>query len=257
MNSTPDLMQTDPALELANGGRTSCASVSITNSLGWLADNGFADLTLMDPAGERTHTATAQALDRHFGIPHSGGILPPRLVSELSRFLLARGYQPTDFCLEYQGWLVSNGDAQAPSIDVVKRGIIGTSAVWLLVGFYRYDNDTDEYVLLSHHYVTLVGYGLDGSGSADPSILIIHDPAPRSGEGISHDHVRLEPIDSGTLMVDPGSRLEPHYPQLPVAAAGYYKLAGELAYNPEADVAILDAAVILRMDASQGSALPN
>jgi hypothetical protein len=133
-------------------------------------------------------------------------------------------------------------------MDAIKRGIIGDSAVWLFVGFYQYDDQGDAYQIISHHYVTLVGYGLDEHGNKDPNVLIVHDPAPRSGPGISHDRVRIERIDSGRMTVDPKAPYAFAYPELPIDAAGYYKLGGELKYNPEADVAILDGVIILQMN---------
>ena len=46
VHSTPDLTQTDPALDLLEGGSMSCGSVSATNSFAWLAENGFKDVML-------------------------------------------------------------------------------------------------------------------------------------------------------------------------------------------------------------------
>ena len=102
-------------------------------------------------------------------------------------------------------------------------------------------------MLISHHYVTLVGYGADEHGNEDPHVLIVHDLAPRSGVGVSHDYVRVEPLDGGKLTIDPHSPYAEAYAQLPIDAAGYYRLDRGLSYSEQADVAILDGVIILRM----------
>ena len=102
-------------------------------------------------------------------------------------------------------------------------------------------------MLISHHCVTLVGYGADEHGNEDPHVLIVHDPAPRSGAGVSHDYERVEPLDGGQLTIDPRAPYASAYAQLPIDAAGYYRLDRGLSYNEQADVAILDGVIILRM----------
>jgi hypothetical protein len=118
--------------------------------------------------------------------------------------------------------------------------------VWLFVGFYQFNEQEDAYQIISHHYVTLVGYGIDEYGKENPNVLIVHDPAPRSGPGVSHDYVHIEEIEHGRITVGPNP-LAAFYPQLPVDATGYYKLGDGLAYNDKADVAILDGVIILEM----------
>ena len=50
LDSTADLTQTDPNGGLPNGGKSHCGPVAVSNSLLWLADNGFGNLgpTLAD-----------------------------------------------------------------------------------------------------------------------------------------------------------------------------------------------------------------
>jgi len=155
-----------------------------------------------------------------------------------------------DYELAYQGWYhPADEDQRLPDLDGMRRSLVGDSAVWLLVGFYERDSDVagDVYRLISHHYVTLVSYGADEQGHADPDVLIVHDPAPRSGVGVSHDYVRVERLDGGQLTIDPGSPYAEAYAQLPLDAAGYYRLDRGLSYNEQANVAILDGVIVLRM----------
>lgn len=256
VDSTPDLMQTDPALGLVRGGQTSCCSVSVTNSLAWLAENGFEEVALWDSQGHVSYAETAQALEEALGLAARPGVMPPRLMRGLSRYLAQRGYTEADYELTYQGWYQPVDEGQRlPDLDGMRQGLVGDSAVWLLVGFYELDADGvgDVCRVISHHYVTLVGYGVDEQGNEDPDVLIVHDPAPRSGVGVSHDYVRVEPLAGGQLTVDPGSPYaEAYAQQLPIDATGYYRLDRGLSYNEQADVAILDGVIILRMKREQG-----
>ena len=195
-----------------------------------------------------SYAMTAQAMDRVQQLRTRKSALPPGFIAGIQSYLAERGYTEQDYRLEFQGWLQPEGieGTSIPDINAVKRGILSDGAVWLFVGFYQIGEEEDEYQILSHHYVTLVGYGLDENGEENPDVLIVHDPAPRSGQGVSHDYVHIERIEHGRITVgsDP---LAESYPQLPIDAAGYYKLGGGLAYNEFADVAILDGAIILDM----------
>ena len=239
VDSTPDLTQTDPALGLIEGGMMSCGSVSATNSFAWLADNGFEDMMLRDEDGSVSYAKTAQAMDRVLRIATKRGIPPPLFLQGVAHYLSEQGYTDEDYQLEFQSWLHSESfeGVSIPDINAIKKGIIGDGAVWLFVGFYKFDEQKDEYQNISYHYVTLVGYGVDEYGKENPNVLIVHDPAPRSGPGVTHNYVHIEEIEHGCITVDP----------VPVDVTGYYKLGDGLAYNDLADVAILDGVIILEM----------
>lgn len=249
VDSIPDLMQTDPALSLIEGGVKSCASVSVTNSFVWLADNGYENMMLRDVDGSVSYAKTAQVMDRVLRPSADRGALPPLFLGGVERYLSGQGYTDEDYRLELQGWLHPEGfeGVSIPNINAIKEGIIGDGAVWLFVGFYQFDEQKNEYQIISHHYVTLVGYGVDEYGKENPNVLIVHDPAPRSGPGVSHDYVHIEEIEQGRITVDPDTWAASVYSQLPVDATGYYKLGDGLAYNDKANVAILDGVIILEM----------
>jgi hypothetical protein len=249
LDAIPDLTQTDPALGLDEGGMLSCASVAATNNLAWLAENGYERMMLRNEDGSLNFSKTINRLERVMYITTGKGALPPTFVAGIERYLSEQGFKNEDYRLEFQSWLHQDDfeGTTIPNLDAIKKGIIGDGAVWLFVGFYHFDQENDEYQIISHHYLTLVGYGVDEFGNENPHVLIVHDPAPRSGPGTSHDYVHIEEIQHGHIAVDPKSQAALAYPQLPVDAAGYYILGEGLAYNPTADVAILDGVIILEM----------
>lgn len=247
VDSIPDLTQTDPDLGLLYGGQKSCDSVSVTNSLVWLADHGYENMVLKNEDGSASYAKTAHLLDRILS-PASGGTVPPSFIKGLERYFSGQGYSEEDYEIEFQGWYHPDGfeGVLIPNINRIKKGLIGDGAVWLFVGFYQYDRQKDEYQIISHHYVTLVGYGLDEDGKENPNVLIVHDPAPRSGPGTTHNYVHIEEIEGGQITVG-SNPLFGFYPQLPIDATGYFRLGNGLAYNDLADIAILDGVIILEM----------
>ena len=247
IDSIPDLMQTDPELGLPEGGMRSCDSVSATNSFAWMADHGYENMMIRDDDGKVSYARTAQRMDRIFS--QAANRLPSSFLEGVERYLSERGYTAEEYRLEFQSWSYPEGfkGEKIPRLNTIKKGILGDGGVWLFVGFYQFDEQKDAYQIISHHYVTLVGYGMDENGKENPYILIVHDPAPRSGPGISHNYVQIEEIAHGRITIDPDSQAASAYSQLPIDAAGYYKLGGGLAYNEKAAVAILDGVIILEM----------
>ena len=121
------------------------ASVSVTNSLAWLEASGYPGLLIRDGSGNPSFSETAQELDRILGIPAKKGALPPALMRGVSRYLTEQGY--TDFKLEFQGWCHPGGEntgVKIPDLETVKAAIAGGAAIWLFVGFYDYEAETDE-----------------------------------------------------------------------------------------------------------------
>jgi len=70
--------------------------------------------------------------------------------------------------------------------------------VLLNVGWYKYYANNDTYVRKGCHWVTVVGYGINGSNLCE-DCLIIHDPAPRAGEDFQNQYITLEKITSGRI----------------------------------------------------------
>ena len=162
------------------------------------------------------------------------------LLEGLARYVQDKGYEYR--YLKFQGWREHSGrftlGKAIPELEWIKSGINGNSAVWLNVGWYKYNSSSDEYARTGGHWVTLVGYGVDEKGKRDPAVLIIHDPAPRCGKD-QHEYVRMKLIGSG--------RLTGKNSGLPRQARGFYEMAGGMHVKNTADLGILDGAVVLKM----------
>jgi len=249
VNSTPDMTQTDPAAKLPNGGRTYCGPVAVSNSLMWLAENGFENLSPSLQDHGRAHFEIARMLGskKYMNTNLKIGTGAGGVLGGLARYIEDKGYEYS--YLKFQGWRKhpKRFSLGRPTVDLnwIKGGIQGNSAVWLNVGWYKYSRSTNEYARIGGHWVTLVGYGVDEKGRANPAILIVHDPAPRCGKS-PHEYVRMELIDRG--------RLTGKQSGLPRSANCYYKMTGGMHVKRTADFGILDGAIVLKMGekAAQG-----
>jgi len=249
-DSTPDLTQTDTRARLPARGMAYCAPVAVSNSLVWLAHQGYDDL--IPPLDDRQKMTQSQlasllALEKYMNTSLKHGTGPAELLLGLTKFLKDRGYP--DASVAYEGWRSVpegfSGSKSRPELSWIKEGLVGDSAVWLNVGWYKLDAETDTYQRQGGHWVTLVGYGQDEAGKPDSNVLLVHDPAtrrrPKKGEDNPrppNEFTRLTPIRSGRLAGD----ISP----LPVDAAGLYRVEG-LTLHGDSELAILDGAVVLRL----------
>lgn len=242
LNSTGDLTQTARDARLPNAGRTYCGPVAVSNSLMWLADNGFEALAPKLKDHRKAHIEIARSLgsEEYMNTNLKTGTGAGKVLQGLARYIEDKGYEYR--YLKFQGWRThprkfGMGEA-VPELDWIKKGIQGDSAVLLNAGWYKFNPRTGEYARIGGHWVTLAGFGVDEKGKEDPAILIVHDPAPRCGKG-PNEYVRMELISSG--------RLTGKQTGLPRSAKGYYKMAGGMHVKSTADFAILDGVVVLKM----------
>lgn len=242
IDSTGDLTQTARDAGLPNAGITYCGPVAGSNSIMWLANNGFQHLAPNILDRRKAHIEVARALgsEEYMNTNLKTGTGAAGVMLGLARYIEDKGYEYA--YLRFQGWRThpprfSTGQ-DIVRLDWIKKGILGDSAVLLNAGWYKFDPWKDEYTRIGGHWVTLVGYGVDKNGQIDPNVLIVHDPSPRCGRN-PHEYVRMEPITGGRLA---GNRAG-----LPRLAKGYYKMTGGMHVNNAADFAILDGAVVLKM----------
>lgn len=251
IKSTPNLCQTDPDGEFAGDGSQFCAPVSISNSLMWLAGNGYPAL---DPTGEGDKAAqlkmvrtlaSADYLDTDTG----NGTNPKKVLLGLTAYLAECDLEAAS--LQYEGWRAVPeefaGGESRPSLAWIKAGIKQAGgAVWLNVGWYRVEGD--QYIRYGGHWVTLVGFGTKAEGEEDADAFVIHNPSPKTGHGAFGDVVYFEEIEEGTL-----ANGKEVIQGLPRSAKGYFQVTGALP-TPANSVAILDGAIVLQMSGSSSPA---
>lgn len=238
---TPDLTQTDPDLHVPGGGNSYCGPVAISNSVMWLAAHGYPKLA---PAGATPHEQQLQLVrelgSRHYMAtsPYSGtgafGILPG-----LERYVKDKGYRVKR--LQYEGWrghaLAYDVGVRKPDLRWIAAGLRPGGAAWINVGWYKPGPGGQAYHRHGGHWLTVVDAGHDEHGAPDPSVLVLHDPAPYAGTKFENTYVRAEPLDHGWLI--DGKNALP--------AKGYYKIGGGMHIKRAGDDAILDGAIVLEL----------
>lgn len=238
---TPDLMQTHPEARLPGGGAAYCGPVAVSNALVWLARTGRPKLAPPDAATPAGQGALAALLGgpAYMKTSEADGTGARAMAEGLDRYLAAHG--EVGHRVRFRGadpvpapYSLGVGP---PDLAWIKDGLAGDGAVWLKIGWYHHDRATDAYRIFAGHWVTLVGHSVDEAGRPDPTVLIVHDPAPRSGEAPSHDYVRVTPLGSGT--VHGHGKVAAH------PTRGYHRLGGGLRVKRGADAAILDGALVL------------
>lgn len=243
IHSIPDLMQSDKRADFPGGGTQYCCLVAVGNSLMWLDSNGFPDLvensgSLFDDEVKLVKLLGSKA---YMDTSLVNGTGTTKLMRGIKKYVQGRGYEIEQ--LEYQGWRKHPKEMKTkfpiPRLSWIKEGIVGNGAVWLNVGWYKYDSSEDKYMRIAGHWVTLVGYGKDENGSINPNTLILHDPSPRAGKHFSNEYATVSKIRNGTLTGE--------WLGLPRSAVGYYKLGGGMHIKKQADVAIIDGAIALKL----------
>jgi hypothetical protein len=244
---TPDFCQTDPTGQFAGNGDRLCGAVAVSNSLIYLAHNGFPKMlppTISDKDAQ-IKIIHQLASSEFMNTNEKHGTGSTRLMAGVQNYVRQSGYQIVR--LEQQGWMEATKEfprqSEVPSLDWIKEGLSHSSgAVWLWVGWYKVDSATSSYVRSDGHWVTLVGYGKDQNRGDNSSSLLIHDPSPRTGMTAHTQRVKLVPINSGTL-----ERKSPQNQTRRRDAKGFFELKGEMVLKRGADAAILDTAVVLAL----------
>jgi hypothetical protein len=232
VSDTPDLMQTSESLHLPFFGDTYCGPVAVTNAFLRLANHGYSRLWAPDSNVVKSQSKMICALGDYMNTTESG-TTAQGLLSGMRKYVLERGYKIKS--LTYQGfeWVSNEYSDNTHEIDLrwIKHSLAQPGSVVVLgIGFEKYDREYDRYSSFAHHFVTLVGYGKDKNGNIDENILIVHDPAGRSGAAVNHDYVRITKLSHGSS----GDGQSP-----------LYKLTGDLKLRNSADCALLDGAAVL------------
>jgi hypothetical protein len=232
--ATPHFWQRDSRGGFANGGRDYCSPVAVSNSLVYLARNGFPAL-LSDGEGDQPQIDLINVLasSDYFGTNPTSGTSPGEILSGVQKYVEEKGYSCAR--LEYEGWRgVGRHDVMARRVhpDWLAEGINDPhGAVWLNVGWYTQGDAPGEWKRTGGHWVTLVGTG------DDAQTLVIHNPLRRNDDDPASDTINLEPMSEGTLLTGGKSTGD---------AAGMYRVSGPgLPLASGVDAAFLDDAIVL------------
>jgi hypothetical protein len=257
----PDFCQTDESGKFDNGGKVFCGPVAASNSLVWLAQNGFPKL--LPPVKVKSDEGNGSAdgdskvaaqkgaqieLIRTLGSPDfmgtegRDGTSATRLMRGLKKYVTSHGYEVEK--LEYRGWSNINKTfkftEEKPTLEWMKENIAHPgAAAWLNIGWYKFDPTTKVYQRTGGHWITLVGYGLTEDGKPDESVLIVHDPSRRSGPGIVTHHMPVAEIKEGKLIHNTST--------LSTNAAGHFKSAGSFVVKKGNDAAVIDGVVVMEL----------
>jgi hypothetical protein len=230
----PDFLQTDPDAGFANAGSQYCAPSAVSNSLIWLAANGYEDLAPWG-TGKKGQIRLIRALAGagYMNTSPKIGTDVAQLLDGVVTYVEEAGYSIA--ALTYEGWRPAPDELTVsahPDPDSIREGIADEGgAVWLNVGWYEYDEDSGNYTRTGGHWVTVVGYAGDD--------LLIHDPSPATGARRWTQRISLDEITDGRLLGNQRG--------LPRSAEGYYEVGGEMKTGADR-VCILDGAVILTLE---------
>lgn len=231
---TPDYYQLDDAYGgFTDGGAVFCGPTTASNSLMWLAKNGYPDLTdgYTDEKYAQFKMIETLGSDGYMGLG-SGGVGPNGICYGVNKYFNAKGVEYKS--MKYQGWRSVSSSyytgVTTPSMEWFKRGLMGTGSVWLNFGWYTYSSSSNTYTRNGGHWMTLVGFGWDGTSEV-PNCLIVHDP----WTGNTFNNYRdMTKITSGTL--------SGNYTGLPKSASGYYK------YWTGSKYGIIDGVIVLTIE---------
>lgn len=220
----PDFCQKNDALPV--GGKMYCGPACVSNSLWFLAQNGYPKL------GRDSQLDLVQELGKAMDTDASG-TGPRGIMNGLKTYLSQAGYRAD---VSYRGWRQErNRQMNATHVDreFLNSGVGYSQAVWINLGWYQ--SDGANYTRNGGHWVTVVGV----RGGDQTLTLKIHDPSARNGQTKSTQTVIFEKLEGGQLLGKERG--------LPLSAAGYYRVKGGMKISSQATDAILDGAILLKL----------
>lgn len=234
IDSIPDYFQQDTAFgAIPDNGTSYCGPTAISNSLIWFSKHGYPKLITDygDQKKSQYELIYKLASKEFIGTGHNGS-RPSEILLGIKRFLDYHNYSESE--IKYDGFRPVPQEFQTgngiPDLINAKSHIVNKDAVWLNLGWYRYDLSKDEYTRSGGHWVTMVGYGFNGK-ETDTSSLIIHDPET---EKIQNDYLIIERIGTG--------KMKGQFRGLPINADGFYRFC----ISPHI-FGIIDGIAVLKM----------
>lgn len=225
----PDFCQEDQRHgKLPFQGSVLCAPVAVSNALVWLDENGFPNIIKGSRNKPRHQAALIRELssERYMFTFEQSGTAPLQMIRGLRRFLADRGY---GVAIESMGWRSQTHSlGEIPDLEWMLKSVQGHSNLILNIGFYKLIDDQRVYRRTAGHYVTVVGFGRDGSAVR----LYVHDPGKRGGLEKRTVAGELRELRAGTRLKGGLTR----------AADGFFELQG-VELKSGNDLAIIDQAI--------------
>jgi hypothetical protein len=223
---TPDFCQTDKQGNFHDGGRNFCGPVAVSNSLVWLAGQGYPELVdaSVDSKKSQIELIRTLASTDYMQTADRDGTGPQRVMEGIYHYVTQRGYEFER--LEFRGWIPVprqyNPDKSRATREAIDEAMAHPRGIAVVnIGWYTHDRATDTYTRHGGHWMTVTGAGINAEGQGDKEAVLLHDPSPRSGRSKATHHSRLVPLSSGQLT---GSKRG-----LPTTAEGVYEVRGGIA----------------------------
>lgn len=224
INQIPDLSQID-TVNYFNNGKRFCGPVSVANSLSWL--EGRAERS------QQVALVKKLASEDYMNTVGKNGTNAFRLISGVKRHLA--DIQVIARRLEYRGWSKAPPNHSVGTrVDLhwMADGIDMRSAVWINVGWYKFENINNRYVRNGGHWLTLVGYEF-----GEENFLILHDSSTDAAN--TNIRVRIRPLERNKKLVN-GKIYE-------TSSDEFYYLDDGLRKPNKVDRIIIDGAVLLQI----------
>jgi hypothetical protein len=224
IDQIPDLPQID-AVDYFNNGKRFCGPISVANSLSWLEGR--------TERSQQVALVKKLASKDYMNTVGKNGTNAFRLISGIKRHLADIGVLARR--LEYRGWSKAPPNHSVGTrVDLqwVADGIDMRSAVWINIGWYKFDNIGNRFVRNGGHWLTLVGYEL-----GNEKFLSLHDSSTDAAD--TNDRIRISPLEMNKKLVN-GKTYE-------TSSNGFYYLDYGLRKPNQVDRAIIDGAVLLQI----------
>jgi hypothetical protein len=217
------------------GGKPHCAPAAVSNSLIWLSRNGFESLQPFQSQDlQKDQARLVNLLGQTMGTTQSSGTSPSKVLSGLKKYLEEKNVKFKR--LAATGWRsipdFAHLDSQETKLDWIKEGTLGKNSVWILIGWSKYESQKDRYKIYDGHWMTVVGYGKNRQGQADPNVLIVHDPAERSER--KNYYATVKELSGGTI-------------DDTISAKGVLTIQGDVVIKPGADAGLIQGAYRLEL----------
>lgn len=203
-DATPDFCQTDKQGKFYNGGKMYCAPVAASNSIVWLAQQGYPQLLDAGESNKQSQIELIRTLasSDYMGTAGRNGTGPRSLTDGVYKYVTERGCKIER--LEFRGWgsvrRQFSPTKEAITLDWIAKAIAHPRGVaFTNIGWYTYDKKRDTYIRHGGHWMTITGAGVNARGKRDNSVVHLHDPASRSGRSKTTHYSRLLPLENGKL----------------------------------------------------------